>query len=65
MRSTRKEIAIKKEGGTFQKIPEGRYRLFLVEHDQPVEDDDTLVEHKLIAEKTGALRMDAVAEVSF
>lgn len=60
-----RRIAVKETGGTFERIPEGRYRLFLVEHDQPSRDDDTLVEYEMIAEKAVMLRRGTVAEVSF
>ncbi len=49
----------------FEGIPTGRYRLFLLEHEDPVEDDDTTTEYKVIANKSVVLQKDAVAEVSF
>lgn len=49
----------------FEGIPTGRYRLFLLEHEDPVEDDDTTTEYKVIANKSVVLQKNAVAEVSF
>ncbi len=59
------QIAIEEAGGTFEGIPEGRYRLFLVEHDQPAEDGDTFIEYRVTHDKTIIVRKDAVVEVSF
>ena len=53
------------EGATFPAISTGRYRLFLVEHDQPAEDDDAIVEYRVKSNKVVTVRADAAAEVSF
>ena len=57
--------SVEAEGAAFQTIPTGRYRLFLVEHDQPADDDDTLVQYRLQSDKIVTVRRDAIAEVSF
>jgi hypothetical protein len=59
------QMAIEKKSGTFKTVPEGRYRLFLVEHDEPAKDDETLVEYRVVADETVVLREGANAAVSF
>ena len=59
------QVSVNTEDASFQKIPPGRHRLFLVEHDQPADDDDSLVEYRVKSNKVVAVRADAVSEVSF
>jgi len=59
------QLSIEAGGCVFEGIPTGRHRLFLLEHEDPIEDDATTIEYKVIASKSVVLQKDAVAEVSF
>ena len=59
------QVSVNTEDASFQKILPGRHRLFLAEHDQPADDDDTLVEYRVKSNKVVAVCADAVSEVSF
>lgn len=59
------QVSIEEGSAVFESVPTGRYRLFLVEHDQPAKDDDTITKYKVIADTTTIVRIEMTAEVSF
>jgi hypothetical protein len=59
------QITVDEGSGTFEEIPEGRYRLFLVEHDQPAADGNTFIEYRVMNDKTVIVEKDVALEVSF
>ena len=59
------QIRVENGSGAFEMVPTGRYRLFLVEHDDPVKDDDTLVEYRVTHDSLATVPKDAVVQVSF
>jgi hypothetical protein len=59
------QVSVEAKRATFPMIPAGRYRLFLVEHDRPAEEDDTFVEYRVLSDTIVTVRADAVVEASF
>lgn len=59
------QITVAEGIGTFEEFPEGRYRLFLVEHGQPAADGNTFIEYRVMNDKKVIVPKDAALEVSF
>ncbi|MCM2372340.1 hypothetical protein [Aporhodopirellula aestuarii] len=59
------QVRIEAGKGLFPLVPAGRYRVFLVEHDVPVEDDDTVVKYRVSHDEVVMVRKDAVVGVTF
>ena len=59
------QVRIEAGKGLFPLVPAGRYRVFLVEHDVPVEDDDTVVKYQVSHDEVVTVRKDAVVGVTF
>lgn len=59
------QLPVETESGKFSELPTGRYRLFLVEHDEPMQDEDTLIEYRVKGDKTVTVQPDEVVEMSF
>jgi hypothetical protein len=58
------QVRMEEGNGVFPLIPSGRYRVFLVEQDDPIEDDDTLVKYRVSHDEVVTVRKDAVVEVT-